>query len=190
MKFYERLGLTTEATESDIKKAYRRLAKRFHPDSGAPGDVSRFHEIQEAYETLSDPERKRLYDAGAGGSSVPVSWGGGFEEPIPAWGGFREVPPPPRSQPAVHFDIILSPGEARRGGEVVVEVPHLVECTSCRGRGLDFFGWCALCGGRGSVRLRERLRFRIPSGVDSGDSTTARRSDGSIVRARIRVSTS
>lgn len=190
MKFYERLGLTVDATERDIKKAYRQLAKRYHPDSGEPGDVQRFHEIQEAYEILSDPERRKIYDAGAGGGTIPVSWGGGFEEPIASWSGFREVPPRPRSQPAVHFDIVLSPEEARRGGEVVVEVPHFIECMNCGGRGVDFFGWCAACGGRGVVRLQERLRFRIPSGVESGDSTMARRADGSMVRSRIVVTLS
>jgi molecular chaperone DnaJ len=187
MKFYQRLGLPTDATESEIKRAYRQLAKRFHPDSGEPGDVERFHEIQEAYETLSDPERRRTYDRGGAGMSVPVSWGGGFEEPMPTWGAFREVTPRPRSQPAVHLDIVVSPAEARRGGDVVLEVPREAACASCGGRGLDFFGWCAACGGAGAIRRYERLRFRIPSGVESGESATARTADGSVVRARIRV---
>jgi molecular chaperone DnaJ len=186
MTFYERLGLAADATESEIKRAYRRLAKRFHPDTGEPGDAERFREIQEAYETLSDPDRRRVYDSGGRGPA-PVSWSGGFEEPIPPWGAFREVTPRPRSQPAVHLDIVLSHAEARRGGEVVLDVPSEIACAGCRGRGLDFFGWCAECGGTGALRLYERLRFRIPAGVENGESTSARRADGTWVRARVRV---
>jgi molecular chaperone DnaJ len=187
MRFYEKLGVSTDASENEIKRAYRQLAKRFHPDSGNPGDVARFHEIQEAYDTLSDPERRRNYDAGGTMSPHPVSWGGGFEEPIPSWGAFREVSPPVRAEPPVHLDIVLSPPEARRGGEIVLEVPRERDCGNCAGRGSDFFGWCASCGGTGGVRQYERLRFRIPSGAENGESATARTADGAVVRARIRV---
>jgi molecular chaperone DnaJ len=189
MRFYERLGLSTDASESEIKRAYRLLAKRFHPDSGSPGDVARFHEIQEAYDTLSDPERRRDYDTrgSTGSAGVPVSWGGGFEEPIPSWASFREVPLSVRAEPPVHLDIVLSTAEARRGGDVELEVPREAGCGSCGGGGLDFFGWCASCGGSGVVRGHERLRFRVPAGVESGVSATARTSDGNVVRARIRV---
>ena len=183
MKYYELLGVPTGASESEIKAAYRRLAREFHPDSGQPGDVERFREIQEAYEILSDPEKRRHYD-GARSHTVPVSWTGGFEEPIPA---FREVfARPPRVAP-VELDIMLSELVAARGGEAVLEVAKDVDCGECRGTGFGFYGWCPSCRGEKVVRSRDRIRFRIPAGAESGDVVQARAGDGSRVRARILV---
>ena len=68
-KFYELLGVAKDATEAQIKKAYRKLALKEHPDRG--GDPEKFNEISHAYETLSDPEKRRLYDQyGEEGESV------------------------------------------------------------------------------------------------------------------------
>jgi DnaJ-class molecular chaperone len=183
VSYYDLLGVAPDASESEIKTAYRRLAREYHPDSGQPGDVARFREIQEAYETLSDPEKRRHYD-GARSPAVPVSWTGGFEEPIPA---FREVfARPPRVAPAA-LDIVLSEREAARGGEAVVEVARDVACVDCGGSGFGFYGWCPSCRGERFVRARERVRFRIPAGAESGDVVQGRVGDGSSVRARIRV---
>src|SRR2546430_345123 len=82
MDFYIVLGITREATLSEIKRAYRRLARRHHPDIN-PGDsraAEQFRQIAEAYETLSDPERRRGYDAsGRRPTSPPDDAGFGFE---------------------------------------------------------------------------------------------------------------
>jgi molecular chaperone DnaJ len=181
--YYEILGLSPGASDSEIKAAYRRLALQFHPDSGRPGDVERFREIQEAYEALSDPERRRACDR-APGHAVPVSWTGGFEEPVAP---FREIfPRAPRVAP-VELDVVLSRGEAARGGDAVLEIATDVDCGDCGGSGYGFYGWCAACRGERVVRLRERIRFRIPAGAESGDVIVARAGDGSRVRARIRV---
>jgi DnaJ-class molecular chaperone len=183
VSYYETLGVPPGASETEIKAAYRRLALRFHPDSGQPGDVERFREIQQAYETLSDPEKRRHYD-GARSHTVPVSWTGGFEEPIPP---FREIfARQPRVAP-VDFDVVLSEREAARGGEAILEVARDVDCRDCGGSGFGFYGWCPSCRGDGAVRARERIRFRIPAGAESGDVVQARAGDGSSVRARIRV---
>lgn len=183
MRYYELLGVSSSASESEIKAAYRRLARQFHPDSGQPGDVRRFQEIQEAYETLSDPERRRSYDS-ARSHAFPVSWTGGFEEPLPS---FREVfARPPRVTPA-ELDIVLSEREAARGGEVFLEIAKDAACRECGGSGTGFYGWCPGCRGEGVVRACERIRFRIPAGAESGDEVLARTGDGSNVRARIRV---
>ena len=183
MRYYDLLGVPPDAGESEIKAAYRRLALRFHPDSGQPGDVERFREIQEAYETLSDAEKRRHYDR-ARSHAVPVSWTGGFEEPIPA---FREVGARPLRAAPVELDIVLSEREAARGGEAVLEVAKDVDCGDCGGTGFGFYGWCPSCRGERVVRARERIRFRIPAGAESGDVIQARGSDGSTLRARIRV---
>src|SRR5512139_3668189 len=80
MDFYVILGLGQDATTADIKRAYKRLARRYHPGIN-PGDRTAetlFQRISEAYETLSDPERRREYDA-AGGPMVPRGDAGAFE---------------------------------------------------------------------------------------------------------------
>jgi DnaJ-class molecular chaperone len=184
VRYYELLGVPEGASESEIKAAYRRLALQLHPDSGRPGDVERFREIQEAYETLSDPERRESYDRARGGT-VPVSWTGGFEEPLAP---FREVFARPRPAAApVDLDIVLSEREAARGGEAVLEIARDLDCRDCRGTGFGFYGWCPGCRGEGAIRLFEGVRFRIPPGAESGTVVQARARDGTSVRARIRV---
>ncbi len=184
MRYYELLGVSSSASESEIKAAYRRLARQLHPDSGRPGDVSRFREIQEAYETLSDPERRRTYDDSARSQALPVSWTGGFEEPLPA---FRELVARPRRVALAEVDIVLSEGEAARGGEAVLEIAKDIDCRDCGGSGFGFYGWCPGCRGERVVRARESVRFRIPAGAESGDIVLSRAGDGTSVRARIRV---
>ncbi len=183
MSHYELLGVSSDASESEIKAAYRMLARKFHPDSGRPGDVERFRKIQEAYEILSDPARRRDYDR-ARSHSVPVSWTGGFEEPLAP---FREVSARPRRVPPVELDIVLSEDEAVRGGDAVFEIAKDIDCPDCGGSGFGFYGWCPACRGEGGVVARERIRFRIPPGAASGDLVQARAGDGSSVRARVRV---
>lgn len=183
MRYYELLGVSSSASESEIKAAYRRLARQLHPDSGQPGDVARFREIQEAYETLSDPERRRTYDS-ARNPAVSISWTGGFEEPLAP---FREVVARPRRVTPAELDIVLSEGEAAQGGETVLEIAKDIDCRDCGGSGFGFYGWCPGCRGEGVVRAREKIRFRIPAGAESGDVVLARAGDGSTARARIRV---
>jgi DnaJ-class molecular chaperone len=183
VRYYELLGVPPSASESEIKAAYRRLALQFHPDSGQPGDVDRFREIQEAYETLSDPEKRRAYDRPRS-PAVPVSWTGGFEEPLAP---FREIFARPPRVPPAELDIALSAREAAVGGEAVLEIAKDVDCRECGGSGFGFYGWCPTCRGEGVVRMSERIRFRIPAGAESGDVVQARGGDGSRVRARLRV---
>lgn len=188
MSFYERLGVPEGATAAEIKSAYRRLVKQFHPDSGASSDVDRFRKIQEAYETLANSDRRRAYDAARDrvdpGLPRPVSWTGGFEEPVSP---FREVFPRRRTNAPVQFDLVLTREEAITGGRALLEIPRDQECARCRGRGLDFFGWCSTCGGDGWRRVHERFVFDIPRGAGYDTVVTGRGSNGSVVRARIRV---
>lgn len=183
MRYYELLGVSENASDTEIKAAYRRLALQHHPDSGRPGDVERFREIQEAYETLSDPEKRKSYDR-ARSHAFPVSWTGGFEEPLAP---FREVFARRERVTPVDLDIVLSDEEAARGGEAILEISRDAECRDCRGTGFGFYGWCPSCRGCGAVREYERVRFRIPAGAESGAVVQARARDGRSVRGRIRV---
>ena len=181
MNYYEVLGVSRGDTEAEIKKAYRALVKAVHPDSGTPGDVERFRTLQTAYETLSDPERRRAYDTPP--TTTPVSWTGGFEEPLVP---FREVQPR-RDAPPAHVDIVMSLEEAARGGEVALEVPRERECPRCSGRGIEFYGWCHPCGGEGFLRGYERVVFRVPPGIGHGAVVSAPTSEGCAIRARVRI---
>lgn len=71
MSYYQTLGINKNATPDEIKKAYRKLANQHHPDKG--GDVSKFQEIQTAYDTLSDPQKKMKYDMGGNGEGIHIN---------------------------------------------------------------------------------------------------------------------
>ncbi len=179
MSHYDTLGIARDASDGEIKKAYRTLVKQVHPDSGNPGDSSRFRSIQNAYEVLSDAVQRRAYD-----NAPPlVSWTGGFEEPLAP---FREIRPRAPRTPA-HLDIVLSPEEAGRGGDVVLEAANERTCERCGGNGLDFFGWCSDCRGEGWTQTRERIRFRLSRSLSHGDIVTATAPDGRVIRAQIRI---
>src|SRR5438876_4894124 len=106
MDFYVILGLGRDATPGDIKRAYKRLARRFHPDIN-PGDrmaAAQFRQIAEAYETLSDPDRRRRYDAG--GATVVTTGEGTF--------GFE----------GFDFTVSVSGASASTFGDLFAEVLH------------------------------------------------------------------
>src|SRR6266480_1532628 len=117
MDLYVILGLEHGATESDIKRAYRRLARRYHPDIN-PGDrtaEARFRQILEAYETLIDPERRSKYDAGSpvgGGGDAAASFGDLFAEVFTSRGEQR---PAAERGADLHHNLALSFEEAFNG---------------------------------------------------------------------------
>jgi len=95
---YLRLGLSPRASSKEITKAYRDLAKLFHPD-GSNADESQFQRIQEAYDTLSNPVTRRDYDRGSQNNRTPISWGGGFDGALPRFTGtvVSDLSPPTAS---------------------------------------------------------------------------------------------
>ena len=181
MDYYRTLGIGRHASEAEIKKAYRALVKEVHPDSGNAGDIRRFHELQKAYEVLSDVTQRRAYDI----AESPLSWTGGFDQPLAPFRDLRSRTAP--TSTSVHLDIVLTHDEAQRGGDVVLEAPHERTCDRCAGKGLDFFGWCSECRGEGWLQTRERIHFRVKPGLNHGDTVTSRASDGRLIKAQIRI---
>jgi len=184
--FYEVLGVQKGASEDEIKKAYRKMAKQYHPDLH-PGDAeaeAKFKEVGEAYEVLSDPQKKARYDqfghagvdpnfgaggaGGWGGADVDFGdigdifssiFGGGF-----GGGGRRQNPNAPRRGSDAGATVILSFEEAAKGCKKKVPVQRIAPCDDCGGSGAKKGTsptTCPECGGSGQVTRQQRTPFGV-----------------------------
>ncbi len=187
--FYKVLGVNQKAGPEKIRRAYRQAAKRYHPDV-SPKNEEKFREVQEAYDILSNPERRALYDREISDKrspgirlqpyypyplwSYPSSL---FDEIDSFFGRFEDLwvderssfsREPEQSHQDLSVEIMLTRSEARRGCEVPLEIPVWVSCRRCRGSG--FFGGliCGHCRGRGEDRIEKTIKVAIPPGVRSG----------------------
>ena len=156
--YYELLGVTRDATTAAIKRAYQRLAKQFAPGPAARGE----EQLQVAYETLSDRERRRRYDETLRAERTfgPLAWS--FVR-APAAGVLRR----PVQKATLSGEILLTPDEATAGGTLPIEVPVAMTCPMCEGTGGPVFD-CGRCGGEGTVERRYPVAVRIPSGISDG----------------------
>ena len=184
MDLYILLGLERSASAEDIKRAYKRLARKFHPDIN-PGDrmaAQQFRQIAEAYETLSDPDRRRRYDtAGLAGTYERTTFGfEGFDFSAtvagPAATTFgdlfaemfqqRSTPPPAAERgPDLHHTLALTFEEAMRGGVREITVTRQEHCRVCRGLGHVSAAEtrCTQCHGTGALKsVRGHMVFSKP----------------------------
>jgi molecular chaperone DnaJ len=164
--YYLVLGIERSATDADIKRAYRKLAQQWHPDVNAdPAAHDRFTEINEAYQILSDPERRGRYDqfgrAGLGGAGATGFEGfGGFSDIFDAFfGGGTGANAARRGRPQpgadLRYDLRITFVEAVKGVEKEIEFPVLLRCETCSGSGAKPGTepvTCPQCNGRGEVR--------------------------------------
>jgi len=161
--YYTLLGVAPDATTAAIKKAYRRLAKQHHPDL-SPGSRSEdFRELQQAYETLADADRRRRYD-----QLLRESGSDGWRS---SWASLRASATAELKRPvqpsSLSGEILLRPEEAAAGGTLPLDVPLSATCPSCEGTGGFVFD-CMICGGEGKVQRRLPVPVRIPPGVRDG----------------------
>jgi molecular chaperone DnaJ len=182
--YYEVLGLQKGASDEEIKKAYRKLAKQYHPDLH-PGDKAceeQFKEVGEAYEVLSDPDKKARYDqyghaafdpnAGFGGGGfggfgdfgdlgdiLGNIFGGGF-----GFGGGTQRRNAPQKGESIRVRLSISFEEAAFGCKKDLNIPRIEDCEACKGSGSKpgtTPETCPDCHGTGTVRTQQRTPFGV-----------------------------
>ena len=179
--YYEVLGVDKNATPDEIKKAYRKLAKKYHPDLN-PGDKAKeaeekFKEASEAYEVLSDEEKKQRYDQfghaafdpQAGGGYSDFGGFGGFEDIFSSFfgggfggGGSRHNPNAPQQGRDLRYAIDLTFEQACFGCEIELNINRLEHCDVCNGSGAEPGTnptTCSVCHGTGQVTTVQRTMF-------------------------------
>ncbi|KAG9450632.1 hypothetical protein H6P81_010597 [Aristolochia fimbriata] len=186
--YYATLGVSKSASGKEIKAAYRRLARQYHPDvNKEPGATEKFKEISSAYEVLSDDKKRSLYDQfgeagvkGPAGSSASYTTNpfdlfetffgasmGGFSGMDQSGFGTRRRSTVVKGDD-IRYDLILEFSEAIFGAEKEFELSHLETCDVCSGTGTKLGSKariCSTCGGRGQVMRTEQTPFGLFSQV-------------------------
>jgi len=169
--FYEVLGVDKGTDAAELKKAYRRVAMKFHPDRNPddPKAEEKFKEANEAYEVLSDDQKRAAYDrfghagvegqggmGGGGGSNFSDIFGDVFGDIFGGGGGGRRGGPARGSD--LRYNLELKLEEAVKGTTTQIKVPTLVSCKTCSGSGAKAGSkpvTCTTCGGHGQVRMQQ-----------------------------------
>ena len=168
--YYDVLGVQRGASEADVKKAYRRLAMKYHPDrnSGEADAEEKFKEASEAYEVLSDPEKRERYErfghagvdgmgGAAGFSDISDIFGEVFGD-IFSSGGARARARANRRGADLQYTLDISLEQAVAGDTVEIRIPTLAGCDDCDGSGAapgTSASQCPECEGRGQVRVSQ-----------------------------------
>ena len=199
--YYIELGVPRNAADKEVKAAYRRLARRYHPDvnTSDPDAEARFKRVNEAYQVLSDPKTRRDYDqygdnwkhaeqmrANDGRSRGT----GGFRRSRGGHGGFGGIGLDDlfgdfglgnafgRSQrQTLQTNVQITLEEAFAGSKRNITIQGSSTCKECNGTGIDGTVLCSYCGGSGTSQMPRTLEVTIPKGTESGDRIRVRPDD-------------
>jgi molecular chaperone DnaJ len=171
--YYDVLGVSPDAGADEIKRAYRQLARRYHPDISGDDRGPAFLEVSRAYEILKDASRRRSYDAARGGSGGRADWLADevaidFPSVASVLDQMRHAFFGEGPAASVSAEVILSPHEAFFGVSVPLDVPLRRTCPRCGGRGEIWAEWCATCVGEGEIARTHEVHLRFPAGVVEG----------------------
>ncbi|MFG0213050.1 molecular chaperone DnaJ [Brevibacillus porteri] len=171
---YEVLGVAKDADADEIKKAYRKLARQYHPDVNKEADAEeKFKEVKDAYDVLSEPQKRAQYDRfghqdpnqGFGGGGFDGSGMGGFGDIFDMFfggGGRRSNPNAPRKGSDLQFGLSIDFIDAIFGKETDVEIPKEAECDTCLGSGAkpgSGVDTCKTCSGTGQQEVVANTPF-------------------------------
>jgi molecular chaperone DnaJ len=170
--YYQLLGVPRDASLTAIKRAFKRLARRLEPGR-AEGATGAFAELQAAYETLADADRRRRYDDELGGVDRPgIEWSFARR---PAAGDLRR----PFAPASLAAEILLRPEELAAGTVLSLDVPVTATCDSCGGTGGSIFD-CDRCQGEGKVARRLPVPVHVPAGLRDGAVFQVRTDDPAV----------
>ena len=194
--YYGVLGVSQNASEREIKQAYRKLARQYHPDvnTGDKSAEAKFKQINEAYEVLSDKEKRRKYDQFGDQWQYADQFAQARRQQTPFWdfsqaggqsfrfeeadlgslfsdlfgGGIRRQQVRPRRGKDIKYPVEVTLEEAYHGTKRAIVLQTEQPCSACKGTGLIQNLPCSVCRGSGVVSGVKRLEVKIPSGVRDG----------------------
>jgi molecular chaperone DnaJ len=176
--YYEVLGVSPDAGAEEIKRAYRQLARRYHPDISGDERGTAFLEVCRAYEVLNDPERRRSYNIrlliGNGAAHGRAEWltdeiAIDFPSVSSVLDRMRHSFFGDTPLVSLSAEIVVSPYEAFWGTIVPLGVPLRRTCPRCGGRGETWEEWCSVCEGDGEIAAHHEMQLRVPAGVREGE---------------------
>lgn len=176
--YYDVLGVSPDAGADEIKRAYRQLARRYHPDISGEDRGGAFIELARAYDVLRDPLRRRRYDRGLVQPGRPRGESGAewfsdeiaidFPSVSSVLDRMRDAFFSAELPVTLSAQLVLTAREAWEGTSIPLDVPLRHTCPRCGGRGEIWTEWCVACGGLGEVTAAHSLRVQVPAGVREG----------------------
>lgn len=199
--YYKILGVLPSSNTDEIKSAYREKARKFHPDTSQYDSLAEFLQVQEAYETLCEPKKRKYYDIQLKKSQPNHhQWEMNLRQSPPS----RSVNNDPwnfiqndffqfadwyeeESNNHKFLEIILSPKEALEGTVITFEIPFAYTCPFCLGTGEVFFQVCSKCNGTGKKKISREFHLKLPGGQKEGNHLVFNLTNSEMFRIRLNV---